>query len=206
MNRARAVKLLLQDQGVEAVCLARALRDRAAWRRLTAHEQCNANEPFIADDRNFGGRAVFHHVEQRDDRRGRKIDVIEPIAGFVDDLPQGHIDAYQMRGKTSPLRLWQNGEQMIPFRMIPVHHLLLLDVLPKTVRSFRRGARRNQRGRPLQIIVRRRQATSWRVLTNAGQERKFPWAILSSERNGISGDYAAQAAVMRTRGNAVLRR
>jgi hypothetical protein len=60
-------------------------------------KECNAKKPLIADDGDLRRCAIFHHVEQGYDRVDRKANVQEWIAGFVQDVTQGHCDQPQMR-------------------------------------------------------------------------------------------------------------
>ena len=83
--------------------MARALHDRAAGRRLAAHEQRDADHAFVADDGDLGRRAVLHHVEQRDDRRRREVDVAQRAARFVEHLAERQVDRLELRQPALPL-------------------------------------------------------------------------------------------------------
>ena len=85
--------------------MSRTLHDRPAWHCFATHEKCDTDEPFVTDDCNLGRRTVFHHIQQRDDRGSGEIDVIEAVAGFIDDLSQWHVDRYEMRYDAHPLHL-----------------------------------------------------------------------------------------------------
>jgi hypothetical protein len=64
LHRPTAHELALQQRRREPVRPALALHDRAAGGRLATHEQRDADQPVVADDRDLGGRTVGEHVQQ----------------------------------------------------------------------------------------------------------------------------------------------
>ena len=68
LQRASELELGLERFGSQAVGAAGALNDGAAGCGLTTHEQRDAHQTFIADDRDLCRRSVFHDVQQRHDR------------------------------------------------------------------------------------------------------------------------------------------
>jgi hypothetical protein len=56
-----------------------------------------ADGAIVADDRDLGGCAVAQHVHERDDRIGRKVDVVQAVAGLVQDHAERHRRELQMR-------------------------------------------------------------------------------------------------------------
>ena len=50
-----AVKFLLESWARQAIRMSRALHERAVGRRLSTHEQRNADQPIIAHDGNLRG-------------------------------------------------------------------------------------------------------------------------------------------------------
>jgi len=102
MQHRRALELVLDHLRPQPVAVAGALHDGATGRRLSAHEERDADDAFVADHGDLGRRAVLHHVEKRDDRGRREVDVTERRSGFVDDLPQGHLDALELGQPSLP--------------------------------------------------------------------------------------------------------
>jgi hypothetical protein len=87
------------------------LHDRPAGGRLTAHEQRDADDTFIAGDGNFRRRAIFHDIEQRDDRGGRTIHVAQGNTRLVEHRTQGHFDVFETRQPALQIGLGQRGQE-----------------------------------------------------------------------------------------------
>ena len=83
--------------------LAGALHDRPAGRGFAAHEQRDAEHAFVADHRDLGRCAVFHHVQQRHDGRGGKVNVGHGHARLGEDLPQRHGHRFELGQPPRPL-------------------------------------------------------------------------------------------------------
>ncbi len=98
------------------VSFAAALDDRAARRRFAAHEHRDTHDAVIADDRDLGGCAIRHDVQQRDDRVRGKVGVLHPAAGLVEDLPECHRRELEMGRDALVIGLRQDGEKEIVSR------------------------------------------------------------------------------------------
>ena len=83
-----AVELILEPLPWQPVGRTRALHDRPARRALPAHEQRDADQALVAHHRDLGRCAVLHHVQQRDDGVGRKIDVAQRVARLIQDFAE----------------------------------------------------------------------------------------------------------------------
>jgi hypothetical protein len=77
------------------------------------HEERNADDAFIADHRNLRGITIFHHIEQRDDARNRKIDVPFHRAGFVKYFAQREIDQFKIGQQGIELDQRQRRQQVV---------------------------------------------------------------------------------------------
>jgi len=53
LNRARAMEFLFKNTRTQSICHTCTLHDRSVRRRFTAHKKRNADQPFIAHDRNL---------------------------------------------------------------------------------------------------------------------------------------------------------
>src|SRR5450755_3739516 len=82
-RRSETRELVLQQLGFEAERKPCALHHRAAWSSVAAHEQGYAEDALVTDDGDFGRRPILHGVEQRNDRRGREVDVPQRGPGFI---------------------------------------------------------------------------------------------------------------------------
>jgi len=104
LQLAVAMELILEMLSDQTVGVAGALHDRPARGDFTAHEQRDADEAFVADDRDFRRRAVCQHIQQRNDAVGRKINMAQDIAGLVQNLAERHRDEPQVRVESFALR------------------------------------------------------------------------------------------------------
>ena len=95
-KRAEASEFLFQRLRPQPIAVAGALHHRATGRGLAPHEQRNAQNPLVADDRDFSRRPVFHHVQQRDDRGGREIHIAQLHARFVQHIAKVELHQLQM--------------------------------------------------------------------------------------------------------------
>jgi hypothetical protein len=89
-------ELPLHDLAAQPVGPAGALHFGAARHALSAHEDGDSHHAFVAHQRNFTGRAVFQHVDQRDDARDRKVKKIHMITRLRQGPAQGHVDQLQV--------------------------------------------------------------------------------------------------------------
>ena len=121
-HRAGAFELVLDDAGAQAPALARALHHGAAGRGLAAHEQRDADHAFVADHRNLGRRAVLHHVQQRDDGRGREVHMAERAARLVQHLAERQVDPLEQGLPALPFGGRQGGQQVVFARIAKVCH------------------------------------------------------------------------------------
>ncbi len=78
-QRAAVKEGFAQQLGFQAVAVSGALHHGAAVGAL-GREQGRAHHAFAADHADLGGRAVFHHVLQRDDGVGGEIGVFDAVA------------------------------------------------------------------------------------------------------------------------------
>ncbi|MCY1427414.1 hypothetical protein D9M71_432600 [compost metagenome] len=108
-----AAELGFQALPLQAVGVAGALHDGAAWGAFATHEQCQADQALIADNRDFRRGAVFHHVEQGNDRVGGKIDVSQCVARLVQDLAEGHQHQFELRQQALLDVLGQGDDQVV---------------------------------------------------------------------------------------------
>src|SRR5450631_2801871 len=67
------MRLLLKTLTEQPVGVIGVLHNRLTGGHLTAHEQGASDKAFIAHHRNFRRSAVFHPIQQRDDRVDREI-------------------------------------------------------------------------------------------------------------------------------------
>ena len=111
-----AMELVLEPLAHQPVSVAGALDDRPARRRLAPHEQGDPDDAFVADHRNLRGRAVLHHVQERDDRIGWKVDMALHIAGLVQHFAEWHGNESQMRIEALALLRRKRCEQVILLR------------------------------------------------------------------------------------------
>src|SRR5579863_10520 len=112
-ERAGPPKLIFQQLGPQAIPVPGALHDRAAGGGLTAHEQGDAEDPLITDDRNFCRRTVFHNVEQRNDGGRRKIHIAQLDARLVEDIAEFQRHELQMRGDPLVILCGEGIEEMV---------------------------------------------------------------------------------------------
>ena len=75
LQRAAASEFLLDDGRPQPVGRTRALHDRPGRHGLAAHEQRNPHRPLVAGHGDLGRRAVFEHIEQRDDAVRREVNI-----------------------------------------------------------------------------------------------------------------------------------
>jgi hypothetical protein len=112
-HRAGAVELVFHLLRAQAKAVACALHHGTAGGRFAAHEQRHADHAFAADDGDLCRRSVFHDVEQRDDGRGREVDVAECVAGFIEHLAERELDRLELRLPALPLGIRQCGQQLV---------------------------------------------------------------------------------------------
>ena len=74
LHAAVALKFVLELPGKQAASVPRALHDRAAQGGFTSHEQSNASQALIADDRDFRRSAVRQSEDEHSDRGGKHDD------------------------------------------------------------------------------------------------------------------------------------
>ena len=160
-GRIAAPEFFFQNARVEPVGLPRALHDGATRRRFAAHEQRHADHALMADDRDFSGRAVLHHIEQRNDRRGRKKDVMKLAARLVQHFSQRHVDKGQVSGEVSAFVFGQRGKQVIFGNGRVVLHARLLRAADDG-ESGRYGRSGNRRDETPIILYRSDDRTGWR--------------------------------------------
>src|ERR1700728_3483976 len=98
-----SMELVLELLSDQPVSVARALHYRPTRGGFTAHEQRDANKALVADHRNFRRRTVGQDVQQRHDGVGRKINVLQYIAGLVQTLAERHFYEPQVRIDSSAL-------------------------------------------------------------------------------------------------------
>ena len=98
--------------------MAGGLHDCRVRHGVSAHEQRNAYDAFVADARAFGRGAGPRHVVQGDDRGGGKDGVLQLLAGLVDPFAEQHGDQLQMCGQCLHVRTGQCGEKMILARAV----------------------------------------------------------------------------------------
>jgi hypothetical protein len=108
-----ALEFLLQQAAAQAVRMTGRLHHRRTGRGVAAHEQRNADHPFVADSGGFGRSARRHDVVQRNDRRGREIGVGQLPAGFVEHVAEQHRHEFQVRRQTFELGCRQRREKMV---------------------------------------------------------------------------------------------
>ena len=96
---------------------ARTLHDRSARRTLPTHEERHADGPLVTNHRNLGRCAVLQHVQQRNDRVCREIDVILHTARLVDAHAERKLDELQLREQPSRLLIRERGENLIVTRI-----------------------------------------------------------------------------------------
>jgi len=107
---------LFEPAPLQAIGVAGGLHDGRTGRRVTTHEQRNADHTFVADASRFGRGAGLHHVVQRDDRGGWKIGVLQLHVRFVEHLAEQERHQFQMRNQRFKFRRWQSGKQMVLIR------------------------------------------------------------------------------------------
>src|SRR6476661_6556390 len=83
-----AREFILQHPGLHADCPTGALYDGTVGHGAASHKESNPDHAIITSQPHFGTRSVFHGVEQRDDCRGREIDIIKVSAEFIDNLTE----------------------------------------------------------------------------------------------------------------------
>jgi hypothetical protein len=62
-------------------------RDRVG-RGFTAHEERHADRALVSDHGDFRRGAILEHVQERDDRVGRKIDMTQRVARLVQNFTE----------------------------------------------------------------------------------------------------------------------
>ena len=112
-GRAEPAELGLEQVGLEAVSVPGALHHRAAGRGVAAHEQRYAENALVADDGDFGRRAILHHVQQRNDAGRREVDVSQRGAGLVEHVAQLHRYQFQMGCEPVVVGCRQRVEEVI---------------------------------------------------------------------------------------------
>lgn len=99
LQRAGAVKLLLQPLARKAKAVTAALHDGATRRGLAAHEQRDPDHPLEAYDGDFCRRTVFHDVEQRDDGGRGKVHVPLSATGLIENVSKRQFDHFEVLSK-----------------------------------------------------------------------------------------------------------
>ncbi|MNR17659.1 hypothetical protein D3C85_1343370 [compost metagenome] len=72
------------------------LHNGAAGGAFAAHEDCNADQAFIADHRNLGRGAVLHHIQQRHDGVGGEVDMPQGATGLIEHFAQWQLDQFEV--------------------------------------------------------------------------------------------------------------
>jgi hypothetical protein len=107
------IELIFEPLAGEPVRLAGALNERAARSRFSTHEQRHTDGAVIADHRDLGGRPIAHHVQQRDDRIRREIDVPQCGSRLVQNHAERHGHEFQVREQPLTLQRGQRIEDLI---------------------------------------------------------------------------------------------
>ncbi|MND48281.1 hypothetical protein D3C80_391990 [compost metagenome] len=108
-----AIDLGFQSIPLKSVCVAGALHDGPARGAFAAHEHRQANQTLIADYRDFRRGAVFHHVEQGNDRVGGEVDMSQGVPRLIQDLAEVQRYQFELRHQALLNLLWQCGEQVV---------------------------------------------------------------------------------------------
>jgi hypothetical protein len=87
-----------------------ALHLHAARHRLAAREHLHARHSLASDGGQFHGAAVFHHRENRNDRRRREIDVMDFVAAVAKQLLGAQMDQFEVRRQRLPFVGRQRAE------------------------------------------------------------------------------------------------
>ncbi len=116
------LELLLESYARQTVCGTGALHDCAVGGGFASHEQRDTDRAVVPHDGDFRGRAVFHHVQERDDGVGRKIDVAQDIAGLVQHHAKGHRYELQVREQPFAHLLRQRVQNVILLGVSSARH------------------------------------------------------------------------------------
>src|SRR5579863_5643794 len=111
------MKLILQTLSDHSIGVAGTLYDCAARRSLPAHEQRDADETFVAHHGDLRRGTVRQHIQQRDDRVDRKIDVAQDIARLIQNLAERHRYELQVRIDALSIRGRQRCKQVVLLRI-----------------------------------------------------------------------------------------
>jgi len=117
-----STEFLFEDPAGHAKGFAGALHDGAARSRLTTHEERNSYNPLIAADRDLGRRAIFHHIQQREDAIRREVNVPHLVAGLVQDMAERHRRYHYAFADASQFGRRQGGEQVILLQRAVIDH------------------------------------------------------------------------------------
>ncbi len=118
-------ELFFEQLAGQAICMARTLHYRAAWRGFAAHEERHSDHAFIAHDGDLRGSAVRHDIQQRYDRSRRKINMAQQDAGLVQHIAQRHDDQLQMRQQPFKIRGRERGQQMVLLEVMSFSHAMI---------------------------------------------------------------------------------
>jgi hypothetical protein len=113
VQRAAAVELALDQACRHAVGVAGVLHDGAARGGLAAHEERNADQPFVSGHGDFRRRPFLGHVEERDDAVDREVDVAKAAARLVDRVAERQRHELEVGREALVIRLGQRGEQAV---------------------------------------------------------------------------------------------
>jgi len=82
LKRASPRELILKHFCLHPESISGTLYDGPIGHSTASHEEGDADQSFVTRYTHFGGRAVLHHVQQRNDDGSRKIDITEECAQF----------------------------------------------------------------------------------------------------------------------------
>ena len=108
--------------GLEPETKAGALHNGAAGRGVAAHEQRNSQDAFVAYHRYFSRCATLQYIQQRHNRRGRKVHMFELPAGLVQHATKRHFSAFELGPQALKLGHRQGCEQVVLQRVVLCIH------------------------------------------------------------------------------------
>ncbi len=128
-HRPGAIEFSLHARSAQPISLACTLHHRTVGGGLATHEERDADKPFPTNHCNFGGGAVFQHVQQGDDGGRRKVNVALQAARLVEHLPQFKLHPFKLRLPAQPFRIGKRGQQLIELRVVcDWAHVILREV------------------------------------------------------------------------------
>ena len=71
------------------------------------------DQALVAHHGDLGRGAVLHHVEQRNDRAGGEVDVVEDAAGLVDHVAERHREGLEVRRQSLHLGYREGSKQVV---------------------------------------------------------------------------------------------